>query len=76
MDYVEDCLKNYLNDDFTMEEVLYLFSYLIANGIAWNFTNEIKLTAEDFISEGWIDKYGNILVDSNDADSLIYYMNK
>jgi len=76
MDYVEKCLKNYLNDSFTMEEVLFLFSYFIAKGIAWNFTNEIRQTAEDFIQERWIDEYGNILIDSKEADSLIYYLDE
>jgi len=71
MDYVEKCLKNYLNDHFSMEEAMYLFSYFIAKGIAWNFTNEVRQTAENFISSGWIDEYGNILIDSNDAESLV-----
>jgi len=71
MDYVEQCLKNYLNDQFTMEEAMYLFSYFIAKGIAWNFTNEVRQTAENFILNGWIDEYGNILIDSNEAESLV-----
>ena len=56
------CLKNYLNDKASSEQYVYLFSYLIAKGIAWNLTEEIKLFAEGFIAIGLIDKYGKILV--------------
>jgi len=54
-----------------MEEAMYLFSYFIAKGIAWTFTNEVKQTAENFILNGWIDEYGNILIDSDEAESLV-----
>ena len=71
MDYVERCLKDYLNDHFTMEQAMYLFSYLIAKGIAWNLTNNVRQTAEEFITCGWIDEYGHILIDSDEAESLV-----
>jgi len=76
MTYIEKCIRNYLNDNFTMAEALYMFSHFIAYGMAWTLTNEIKQTAEDFISEGWIDPTGKILIKPDEADSLIYYKDK
>lgn len=66
-EYLQKCLRNYMNDSFEIGEVLFLFSYLIKNGIANNFTKQIRETAQHFINVDWINSDGKILIDIEEA---------
>lgn len=66
-EYLQKCLRDYMNDQFEVEQVLFLFSYLIKNGIAKNFTQQIRETAQHFINIDWIDSNGKILIGLEEA---------
>ena len=66
-EYLQKCLRDYLNDDFVIEQSLYLFSYLIKYGIAKNFTKQIRDTAQHFINVDWIGSNGKILIGLEEA---------
>ena len=66
-EYLQKCLRDYLNDRFEVEQVLFLFSYLIKNGIAKNFTKQIRETAQHFINIDWIDSDGKIKIGLEEA---------
>lgn len=66
-EYLQKCLRDYMNDQFEVEQVLFLFSYLIKNGIAKNFTKQIRETAQHFINIDWIDSNGKILIGLEEA---------
>lgn len=66
-EYLQKCLRDYMNDQFEVEQVLFLFSYLIKNGIAKNFTKQIRETAQLFINLDWIDSNGKILIGIEEA---------
>ena len=68
MSYVAKCWKDFQNDDFTTEQLLYLFSYLISTGKAWTLDKEVRYFARNMIEMNWIDGYGKILVDPKEAD--------
>ena len=67
-EYLQKCLRDYLNDRFEVEQVLFLFSYLIKNGIAKNFTKQIRETAQHFINIDWINSDGKILIGLEEAN--------
>jgi len=69
-EYLAKCLRDYMNDDFEIEQVLYLFSYMINHDIAKTFTTRIRDTAQHFINVDWIDQYGKILINSDEARRL------
>ncbi len=66
-EYLQKCLRDYLNDRFEVEQVLFLFSYLIKHGIAKNFTKQIRETAQHFINIDWIDSDGKIKIGLEEA---------
>ena len=71
MAYIEKCLKNYFKNKFTVEQSLYLFSFLINRGIAWSLTDEVAQTANNFIGNRWIDENGMILITSDEANEFV-----
>jgi len=71
MAYIEKCLKNYFKNKFTVEQSLYLFSFLINRGIAWNLTDEVAQTANNFIENRWIAENGMILITSDKANEFV-----
>ncbi len=71
MAYIEKCLKNYFKNKFTVEQSLYLFSFLINRGIAWSLTDEVAQTANNFIGNRWIDENGMILITSDEANEYV-----
>ena len=66
-EYLQKCLRDYLNDDFVVEQSLCLFSYLIKNGIAKNFTKQIRNTAQHLIDVDWIGSDGKIRIGLEEA---------
>jgi len=60
-------LRDYMNDRFEVEQALFLFSYLIKNGIAKNFTRKIRNTAQHLINIDWIDSNGKIMIGLDEA---------
>jgi len=71
MAYIEKCLKNYFKNKFTVEQSLYLFSFLINRGIAWSLTDEVAQTANNFIENRWINENGMILITSDEANEFV-----
>ena len=71
MAYIEKCLKNYFKNKFTVEQSLYLFSFLINRRIAWSLTDEVAHTANNFIENRWIDENGMILIKSDEANEFV-----
>ena len=71
MAYIEKCLKNYFKNKFTVEQSLYLFSFLINRGIAWSLTDEVAQTANNFIENRWINENGMILIRSDEANEFV-----
>jgi len=71
MAYIEKCLKNYFKNKFTVEQSLYLFSFLINRGIAWRLTDEVAQTANNFIENRWINENGMILITSDEANEFV-----
>ena len=71
MAYIEKCLKNYFKNKFTVEQSLYLFSFLINRGIAWSLTDEVAQTANNFIENRWIAENGMILITSDEANEFV-----
>ena len=71
MAYIEKCLKNYFKNKFTVEQSLYLFSFLINRGIAWSLTDEVAQTANNFIENRWINENGMILIKSDEANEFV-----
>ena len=70
-EYLERCFRNYLGDKFTIEESLFLFSYLIKKKMAWDFTSEMSATANDFLETGWIGSNGKILISAKEANDFV-----
>lgn len=70
-EYLEKCFRDYLNDNFVIEQSLFLFSYLIKKNLAWSFTNDIGKSADSFIDIGWIDSNGTILITANEANRFV-----
>jgi len=70
-EYMQECLKNYFNDQFEIEQCLYLFSILISRGISGKFTENVKQTADNFIENGWIDEQGHILISVDEANRFV-----
>jgi len=71
MAYIEKCLKNYFKNKFTVEQSLYLFSFLINRGIAWSLTDVVAQTANNFIENRWINENGMILITSDEANEFV-----
>ena len=67
VEYLQKCLQNYLNDEFEVEEALYLFSYLLKNQIADKLTTQFKETSQHLINIDWISQDGKILVGLDEA---------
>jgi hypothetical protein len=60
--------KNLLNDIMNYEdgmldtqEILNLFSQLVASGLAWQLQGAYGRQAQSLINQGYLDKEGNIL---------------
>jgi len=70
-EYLDECLKNFLNDKFSIEQCLFLFSILISRGISGKFSEHIKQTADNFIENGWIDEQGHILISEDEANRFV-----
>jgi len=66
-EYLQKCLRDYMNDRFEVEQALFLFSFLIKNGIAKNFTRKIRDTAQHLINIDWIDSSGKIMIGLDEA---------
>lgn len=66
-EYLQKCLRDYLNDDFVVEQSLFLFSYLIKNGIANTLTKRIRDTAQHLINVDWISADGKVLIGIEEA---------
>ena len=67
VEYLQKCLQNYLNDEFEVEEALYLFSYLLKSQIADKLTTQFKETSQHLINIDWISQDGKILVGLDEA---------
>jgi hypothetical protein len=59
---IENLMK-YENGEMNQEEMLELFAHLIESGMAWTLQGSYGRTARDLIRAGFIDMYGNILVE-------------
>jgi len=67
-EYLQKCLRDYLNDHFEVEQALFLFSYLVKNQIADKLTTQFKLTSQHLVETlNWISPNGKILVDLEEA---------
>ena len=66
-EYLQKCLRDYMNDRFEVEQALFLFSFLIKNGIAKNFTRKMRDTAQHLINIDWIDSSGKIMIGLDEA---------
>ena len=69
-EYLQKCLRDYINDDFVVEQALFLFSYMIKNGISHTFTKRFRNTAQHLINVGWIDENGKVLIGVEEAREL------
>ncbi len=67
VEYLQKCLQNYLNDEFEVEEALYLFSYLLKNKIADKLTTQFTETSQHLVDIDWISQDGKILVELDEA---------
>lgn len=61
-------LMRYENGEMTQEEMLELFAHLIESGMAWTLQGSYGRTARDLIRAGFIDMYGNILVEDQELE--------
>ena len=68
-EYLQKCLRDYLNDEFEIEEALFLFSYLLKNKIADKLTNQFRETAQHLVEIDWISPDGKILVEIDEAQN-------
>jgi hypothetical protein len=66
-EYLQKCLRDYTNDKFEIEQVLFLFSYLIKHDLARKLTNQIRTTAQRFINLDWINADGVIKIELDEA---------
>lgn len=69
-EYLQKCLRDYINDDFVVEQALFLFSYMIKNSISHTFTKRFRNTAQHLIDVGWIDENGKVLIGIEEARNL------
>ena len=68
-EYLQKCLRDYLNDQFEIEEALFMFSYLLKNQIADKLTNQFRETAQHLVEIDWISPDGKILVEIDEAQN-------
>ena len=69
IEYLQKCLRNYVNDEFEVEEALFLFSYLLKNKIADKLTTQFKETSQHLVDIDWISHDGKILVEIDEAQN-------
>lgn len=66
-EYLHKCLLNYINDQFEIEEALFLFSYLVKNQVADKLSTQFKETAQHLVEINWLSPEGRILIDLGEA---------
>lgn len=66
-EYLQKCLRDYTNDKFEIEQVLFLFSYLLKHDIARKLTKQIRTMAERFVNLDWITADGIIKIGLEEA---------
>lgn len=76
-EYLQQCLQNYLNDEFEIEEALYLYSYLLKNNIADKLTIQFRETADHLVNTlNWLTSDGKILVELEEAQQCAEQVQK
>jgi len=63
LDYLTKCWIDFQNDECGLDQALYLFSYLISRGKAFNISQDVSEMARNLINNDWIDEEGRVLVD-------------